>query len=97
MFAVAAPPRYKMIEKSGTILVTLKGDDIYRLKAEVEGAGWKVELQNELAASADGSEITIPLYLSRQDECSKNPTITLRVASECNEDLFSEIKIAVKR
>lgn len=97
MFAVAAPPRYKMIEKSGTILVTLKGDDIYRLKAAVEGAGWKVELQNELAASADGSEITIPLYLSRQDECSKKPTITLRVASECNEDLFSEIKIAVKR
>lgn len=97
MFAVAAPPRYKMIEKSGTILVTLKGDDIYRLKATVEGAGWKVELQNELAASADGSEITIPLYLSRQDECSKKPTITLRVASECNEDLFSEIRIAVKR
>jgi hypothetical protein len=96
MFAVAAPPRYKMKENSGTILFTIKGDDIYRLKAEVEGEGWKAELLNELAASVDGIEITIPLYLNRQAGCSKKATVTLRVTSESDEDLYSEVIVFVK-
>jgi M6 family metalloprotease-like protein len=96
MFAIAAPPRYKMKGKNGTIVFTLKGNDIYRLKAEVEGAGWNAELMNELAASADGSEITIPLYLNRQDGCSKKATVTLRVTSESDGELYSEAKVSVK-
>ncbi len=97
MFAVAAPPRYKIKGKNGVILFTLKGSDIYRLEAEADGEGWKVELQNELAASADGDEIAIPLYLIREDDCSKKATVTLRVTSECDENLFSEVKVPVKR
>jgi hypothetical protein len=97
MFAVAAPPRYKMKEKNETIILKIKGSDIYRLKAEVDGAGWKAELQNELAASDDGSEITVPLYLSRESNCSKKATVTLRVASECDEGLYSEAMVSVKR
>lgn len=97
ILAVAAPPKHKMKGNADKIIVTLKGDDIYRLKAEVDGAGWKAELMNELAASADGSEITMPIYLSRESKCSKKATVTLRVSSECDEELYSEAKISVKR
>ena len=95
--AIAAPPRYKMQEKTGMISFTIKGADIYRLKAAVDGEGWKAELLNELAASADGSEIIIPVRVTAGQGSSRKATVTLKAVSESDADLYAEAVVSVRR
>jgi hypothetical protein len=76
---------------------TLKGDGIYRLKAGVTGAGWSAVILNELAASADGGEISVPVWLTAKPGCSKEAVVTLTAVSEGDMEISAEAKVTVKR
>jgi hypothetical protein len=95
--ALAAPSGFKMDAETGKIVFILKGDDIYRLKTAVSGEGWSAVILNELAASADGGEISVPVWLTAKPGCSKKATVTLTAVSESNNEVFTEAKISVKR
>ena len=95
--ALAAPSGFKMDAETGKIVFTLKGDDIYRLKASVSGEGWNAVILNDLAASADGGEISVPVWLTAKPGCNKKATVTLTAVSESNNEVFAEAKVSVKR
>jgi len=58
------------------------GSDIYRLKAEVEGAGWKAAVPNALAYAKAGKQKTVNVAVGCQGYCSKEATVTLVATSE---------------
>jgi len=94
--AVAAQPEISIKGKNGKVLFTLKGDDIYRVKAEISGNGWSAVALNELAASPDGNEISIPVYVTRQKGASKSASLKLMVTSESDTEITAEASVRVK-
>jgi M6 family metalloprotease-like protein len=56
-------------------------NDVYRLAASAEGAGWYAELPNALATAAFGETISVPVYVSREQGSSTNATIELTATS----------------
>ena len=97
ILALAGPSVYKMEAETGNVIFTLKGGDIYRLKASVTGEGWSAVILNELAASADGGEISVPVWLTAQPGCSKKAVVTLTAVSESDNAVAAEAVVPVKR
>lgn len=95
--ALAAQPEFKMDGEVSKVIFTLKGNDIYRLKANVTGDGWHAVILNELAASADGDEVSIPVWLTAQPGCSKKAEVTLSAVSESNNEINATAKILLRR
>lgn len=95
--ALAAEPGYKMKAETERIIFTLKGDGICRLKATVTGEGWSAVIMNELAASANGGEISVPVWLTAKPGCSKKAVVTLSAVSESDMEIAAEAKVTVKR
>ena len=56
--------------------------DLYRLSAEVEGEGWRVELPNELAAVKFGEKATAKVAVAATDTGTSTAVVKLTVASE---------------
>lgn len=56
-------------------------NDVYRLAASADGAGWYAELPNALASAAFGETVTVPVYVSREEGSSTNATIELTATS----------------
>lgn len=63
------------------------GSDIYRLKAEVKGAGWKVAVPNALAYAKAGKQKTVNVAVGCEGYCSKEATITLIATSESDKSV----------
>jgi len=59
-------------------------NDIYRLKVNMEGDGWKSEILNELAVAETGGQTSVPVYFECGDGASDSATITLSAVSESN-------------
>jgi hypothetical protein len=75
---------------------TVSGDDICRLKAEVNGKGWEVRLCNEIAAPVEGSVVKVPVYVRALPGCSRKAEITLSAVSESNSNFRSSAVQKVK-
>jgi hypothetical protein len=95
--ALAVQPEFRMEGEVSKVIFTLKGNDIYRLKAEVSGDGWQAVILNELAASADGGEISVPVWVTAQQGCSKNTDVILKAVSESNKEIYARATVRVKR
>jgi len=95
--AVAAIPDFRMKGDRGKVVFIIKGSDIYRLKTRTTGKGWNATLLNELAASDDGSEISVPVFLSAGYDADKYSDMILTVVSESDPEIFTEATIRLKR
>jgi M6 family metalloprotease-like protein len=58
------------------------GSDIYRLSAEVEGSGWKVELPNALATAKFGEKVEVKVAVGAAGNATAEATIKLTATSE---------------
>jgi len=94
--AVAAPKVSGKINGEGIIEFIVSGDDICRLRAEVTGAGWEVNIYNELAAPAAGKSVKVPVYIKVAPGCSKKATVTLTAVSESDSTRISAASAKVK-
>jgi M6 family metalloprotease-like protein len=88
---VAAPKEAVRINGEGKMEFTVSGNDICRLKAEVQGKGWEVKLYNELAAPTEGKNVIVPLYLKASPGAGKKATVTLTAVSESDPDKVSQV------
>ncbi len=93
---VTAPKTAVRINGEGNMEFTVSGDDICRLKAEVQGKGWEVQLYNELAAPTADKNVTVRLYLKAAPGCSKKATVTLTAVSESDPDKISQAAAKVR-
>jgi M6 family metalloprotease-like protein len=55
--------------------------DVYRLSATVDGAGWSVDLPNELSAVAFGATRDVSALARHTADASRTATVTLRAVS----------------
>jgi M6 family metalloprotease-like protein len=69
--------------------------DIYRLSVSVDGAGWRAELQNALAALKFGASRSIPVYVTAGT--APSATITLTATSESDSSKSATATITVGR
>jgi hypothetical protein len=56
--------------------------DIYRLRAEIEGHGWTARLYNELSAVPCGTSKAVAVHVSRAPDGTRRATLTLTARSE---------------
>ena len=70
--------------------------DIYRLSVSINGQGWSVQLQNELAAVKFGDAKTIPVYVSRKPGSAPSATVTLKAASQSDPTKTTTATFTVK-
>ena len=56
-------------------------NDVYRLSASANGAGWQAELSNELATAPFGGTVNVPVWVTRDAGSSTNATIQLTATS----------------
>ncbi|NLE35301.1 MAG: peptidase M6 [Bacteroidales bacterium] len=92
---ISAPRLAGKISSEGTVKFTVAGDDLCRLKAEVQGTGWEVMLFNELAAPTPGNDVTVPVFVKSSQGCSRKAIITLTAISESDNTLISKADIRV--
>lgn len=85
------------IPAEGIVEFTVNGDDICRLKAEVSGRGWEVQLYNEIAAPSEGGPVTVHVHVKALPGCSSRAEIVLTATSESNQKLSSSAVKRVKR
>ncbi|KAJ6781564.1 hypothetical protein PWT90_01559 [Aphanocladium album] len=70
--------------------------DIYRLDATVTGAGWKVQLPNEIVAAEFGQEATALVAVKASDGSDAEGIVTLKVTSESSKDIIGTAECRVK-
>ncbi|WEW56671.1 hypothetical protein PRK78_002119 [Emydomyces testavorans] len=58
--------------------------DVYRLKAAVDGHGWKVELPNALATAPFGSSVTVKVAVAADASAAPTAEVKLTATSESN-------------
>ena len=56
-------------------------NDIYRMSASVQGAGWQAQLYNNLSTAAFGQTVNVPVYVSRVPHSADTSTVTLTATS----------------
>jgi hypothetical protein len=92
---IEAPPVKKMKSSSGFLSFTVKNigeadssiaeiNDIYRVSAKIEGAGWDVSLLNTLFSPEPEKQEKIDIYLNHDIKSSHSAVITLTLQSESN-------------
>jgi hypothetical protein len=57
-------------------------NDVYRLSASVEGAGWEAQLYNALATAKAGRDVDVPVFVTRTGAGPSTATVTLTATSE---------------
>jgi hypothetical protein len=58
------------------------GSDVYRLSVKVDGAGWRAQLPNALAAVKFGETRAIPVHVAHDAGAAASALVTLTAASE---------------
>jgi M6 family metalloprotease-like protein len=71
------------------------GSDVYRLSASVDGAGWRVDLTNALAAVPFGETRVIPVYVRRTNGADRTAVVTVTATSESDPRKVSVAKYTV--
>jgi M6 family metalloprotease-like protein len=71
--------------------------DIYRVEAEVEGSGWRVEVPNALATAPFGESTTVRVAVAPGSNSTGEATITLTVTSESDAEVqaMKSFKVAL--
>jgi len=77
------------ISGEGIAEFIVSGDDICRVKADIEGEGWEVKLYNEIVAPGEGRDVRVSVYVRSLPGCSKKGEITLTAVSESNNSIKS--------
>jgi M6 family metalloprotease-like protein len=73
------------------------GSDIYRLRVEVEGEGWKVTLPNALAYAKAGEQKTVRVAVGCDGNCSREAIVTLVATSESDRTISTSKTCNVRR
>ncbi|MFJ6071933.1 M6 family metalloprotease domain-containing protein [Streptomyces sp. NPDC093065] len=60
----------------------MHASDVYRLKATVEGEGWKVDLPYEVQAVRAGSTLPVAAYATASEGAARRATVTITATSE---------------
>ncbi|KAH7310606.1 hypothetical protein B0I35DRAFT_358457 [Stachybotrys elegans] len=71
------------------------GYDIYRLEAEVDGEGWRVEVPNALVAAAFGQTVSANVAVGALEDAAEVGVVTLTVTSESNPSLRASAQCSV--
>jgi hypothetical protein len=70
-------------------------NDIYRLSAAANGAGWSAQLRYALATARFGQTVTVPVYVARTDGAAPSATVTLTATSVSDETKTATATCAV--
>lgn len=73
------------------------GSDIYRLSAEVDSDGWRVELSNALAVADFGAETTVNVAVGAASEAASQAVVKLTATSESDPTVSITSECQVKR
>lgn len=73
------------------------GSDIYRLKAEVKGSGWRVEVPNELVVAKFGETVGSNVAVGASEDAEDTGVVTLTVTSESDSDIKGAAKCSVPK
>lgn len=73
------------------------GADIYRLRATVEGRGWRVEVRNALATAKLGETVGVDVAVGASAGAAKTGTVTLTAVSETDSRVKGEARCRVSR
>ncbi|RWA10444.1 hypothetical protein EKO27_g4660 [Xylaria grammica] len=71
--------------------------DIYRLSAEVDGQGWRVELPNALAAAGYGEGTTVNVAVGAATNATSSAVVTLTATSESDPEISATAKCQVTK
>ena len=93
--AIEAPAVRKMKSASAYLSFTVKNigesdssaapiNDIYRVSAKIEGAGWDLRLLNTLFSPETGKQEKIDIYINHDIKPSRSAVLTLTLQSESN-------------
>jgi hypothetical protein len=88
------------VETSGSLgerVAAIAGSDIYRLEAEVEGAGWRVEVPNTLVTAKFGDTVSANVAVGAEEDAADEGIVTLRVRSESDESVVKTAECRVSK
>ena len=71
--------------------------DVYRLTVSVEGAGWKADLQNALAAAKTGASRPVQVFITRDADSASTARVTLTATSESDPSKTTKATWSVRR
>ncbi|PGH11604.1 hypothetical protein AJ79_04744 [Helicocarpus griseus UAMH5409] len=71
--------------------------DVYRLKATVEGEGWRVELPNALATAKFGESTTVQVAVAADKNAGDEATVRLTATSESDSSVTASAICSVKK
>jgi len=71
--------------------------DVYRLTVSVEGAGWKADLQNALAAAKTGASRPVQVFITRDADSASTARVTLTATSESDPAKTTKATWSVRR
>ncbi|TLD18094.1 hypothetical protein PspLS_10550 [Pyricularia sp. CBS 133598] len=71
--------------------------DVYRLTAEVEGSGWRVEVPNALAHAKFGEKVWARVAVGASADAADEAVVTLRAVSESAGDVFATAECQVTK
>jgi hypothetical protein len=57
-------------------------NDVYRLSASIEGAGWEAQLYNALATAKERRDVDVPVFVTRTGSGPETAVVTLTATSE---------------
>jgi hypothetical protein len=57
-------------------------NDVYRLSASVDGAGWEIQLYNALATAKERRDVDVPVFVTRTGSGPETAVVTLTATSE---------------
>jgi M6 family metalloprotease-like protein len=81
----------------GERVAAIAGSDIYRLEAEVEGAGWRVEVPNTLVTAKFGDTVSANVAVGAEEDAADEGIVTLRVRSESDESVVKTAECRVSK
>ncbi|KZL67778.1 m6 family metalloprotease domain-containing protein [Colletotrichum incanum] len=71
--------------------------DVYRLSAEVEGTGWRVELPNALIAAKFGEVKTARVSVGAMSDAANSAVVTLKATSESDPSVVASARCQVTK
>ncbi|PHH90899.1 hypothetical protein CDD83_2318 [Cordyceps sp. RAO-2017] len=73
------------------------GSEIYRLRAEVEGSGWRVEVRNALAVARFGETVCVDVAVGALADAADTGTVTLTASSESDSSVKAVARCEVAK
>ena len=71
--------------------------DVYRLSANVDGRGWRVEVPNALATAEFGGSTLVHVAVGASKDAARSATVTLTARSESDPSVVSTAKCKVAK